>query len=756
MRKLILAFIILLFPTLAFAGMLTDNMTITNNLTVNGTLKANITTTYVNSSEADITNLTVTNATGDYGNFTDVVATNITIGANTLTTSEWAYLDGTNQALKTTDNVSHNNISAGNISVTGVIVGYWNASEILALENLTNYFNGSATLALGNLTNYFNGSTTLALDNLTNYANWTQIDAIENLTNYPNWTELLAVENLTNYFNGSTLLALSNLTNYLNYSQLGAIENLTNYANWTQIDAIDNLTNYPNWTELLAVDNLTYYFNGSTLLALENLTNYFNGSTTLALDNLTNYLNYTQLDALDNLTNYANWTELIAVENFTNYFNNTALLALANLTNYYNKSTILAVQNDSAAVGTNPAINFLPGDNVQLVVENGTNRVNVTINANVTGGIGNVTGVGTSKAGNIPQYNDTAGIEIIDSNQPISIIGTLQDNDAILAYQLQSISAVSIFGYEDGVADSFYDATGIDATASLNETYNTTGDFYENEIAAANNESAFSIALIDSPGSGYNNTTGRAIASAAGIADHSYNSFKVQFKAHSTTILKIKTAYLGEQNTGINFKASPAKVKLTFGGLDNATISAGSSAYSDWVTFNTDGTTALLVSYDVGDSSYITYTSVNGNGAGITVGVQAANDTATFSSDGATYGYIVDAINGNYSDTKPMTLISINSTAYADPASARLIAMIEPVDAITINTDVKGYVSEDGGANWEQVTFVNETITNGTTRVYAGSVNITDRNNVLMARKITTENLKRIRIRSWSEYWKAE
>lgn len=106
------------------------------------------------------------------------------------------------------------------------------------------------------------------------------------------------------------------------------------------------------------------------------------------------------------------------------------------------------------------------------------------------------------------------------------------------------------------------------------------------------------------------------------------------------------------------------------------------------------------------------------------------------------------------SDLGNMTLISEPSEAEAEPTNARLIILAEPVDSITINTDLKGYVSLDDGSNFEQVTLVDQGNFDTAKHVYAGSEDLTDRDDKTMVWKIETANNKNIKIHAIGLLWK--
>jgi hypothetical protein len=101
-----------------------------------------------------------------------------------------------------------------------------------------------------------------------------------------------------------------------------------------------------------------------------------------------------------------------------------------------------------------------------------------------------------------------------------------------------------------------------------------------------------------------------------------------------------------------------------------------------------------------------------------------------------------------------MTLISSYSEAETEPSTARYLALVEPVDAITVNTDVKGYVSEDNGSNYDQVTLTDEGYFDSSKKILAGNVSITDRSDKTMRQKLTTHNNKDLKVHAWGMLWK--
>jgi len=73
-----------------------------------------------------------------------------------------------------------------------------------------------------------------------------------------------------------------------------------------------------------------------------------------------------------------------------------------------------------------------------------------------------------------------------------------------------------------------------------------------------------------------------------------------------------------------------------------------------------------------------------------------------------------------------MTLISQSQTAEASPSDARIVIFEEDVDSITLNTDIKAYITRENGtgATWEQVTLTDEGNYEGSKRVLSGVVDL--------------------------------
>jgi hypothetical protein len=101
-----------------------------------------------------------------------------------------------------------------------------------------------------------------------------------------------------------------------------------------------------------------------------------------------------------------------------------------------------------------------------------------------------------------------------------------------------------------------------------------------------------------------------------------------------------------------------------------------------------------------------------------------------------------------------MTLISDSFTAESAPDNARIVIREEDVDAVTLNTDLKAYVSRDGGTNWSQATLEDEGDYDSDTRIVAGSVDISGQpSGTNMEYKVTTHNGKSLNVHATALNW---
>lgn len=106
--------------------------------------------------------------------------------------------------------------------------------------------------------------------------------------------------------------------------------------------------------------------------------------------------------------------------------------------------------------------------------------------------------------------------------------------------------------------------------------------------------------------------------------------------------------------------------------------------------------------------------------------------------------------------SEDLELVSESFEAEATPTEARVCVFLEEVDAITVNTDFKAYVSRDDGTNWTQITLTNEGEYDTGKDILSGSISVSAQpSDKTMRYKLITDNLKVVKIHGASLSWKS-
>ena len=99
-----------------------------------------------------------------------------------------------------------------------------------------------------------------------------------------------------------------------------------------------------------------------------------------------------------------------------------------------------------------------------------------------------------------------------------------------------------------------------------------------------------------------------------------------------------------------------------------------------------------------------------------------------------------------------MTLVSDPFTAEAEPDEGYIILWEEDVDAITLDTDIKAWVSVDNGSNWDQANLT-EVTTIGAGRILTGTADVSARTGTTMLWKVTSHNNKQLMVHAVGLEW---
>jgi hypothetical protein len=101
-----------------------------------------------------------------------------------------------------------------------------------------------------------------------------------------------------------------------------------------------------------------------------------------------------------------------------------------------------------------------------------------------------------------------------------------------------------------------------------------------------------------------------------------------------------------------------------------------------------------------------------------------------------------------------MTLISNVKTALTAPTSVRIVLFEEDIDAITLNTDLIVYVSRNDGTNWTEGTLENMGTYSSLARILTALIDVSSQpSGTNLKYKIVTANTKNLKIHGTGLHW---
>jgi len=360
---------------------------------------------------------------------------------------------------------------------------------------------------------------------------------------------------------------------------------------------------------------------------------------------------------------------------------------------------------------------------------------------------------------------DPAGTEATVAARLTAIEAAGVDESVIMNIYLNSfriaiLGSYAVMNMAKGISDEYEDETGIDTTASTNEVYDSANDLYS-PTAIGGYASQYPTQDDDHVKSTTKFTTdfwAYFATDPTKSLDGSWGSNNWLSAQHSITEQRFHID-LGSAKIikRIYYENSHLEGTYTNTGVKNFTLwgsNTGVGSFDDLVYANDEGWTEITCSQntfdehagsDIADPKYITVT----------------NTTA--------YRYYALKFADNYTEanwlgvrrielqtvyTANMTLISEKFTADSTPDDARIIIFEEDVDAITLNTDIKAYVSRDDGANWTQITLTDEGNYSGSKRILSGTADISGQpEDTDMVYKIESLNNKDLKIHGAALSW---
>lgn len=288
----------------------------------------------------------------------------------------------------------------------------------------------------------------------------------------------------------------------------------------------------------------------------------------------------------------------------------------------------------------------------------------------------------------------------------------------------------------NGIVDPLTDETDVDTGSSINEIFtSTSGGFYYGTD---------SIAVAQGTGTATGDmTSGGGLAAAF---DGSVNAYDAGAKrnAASGNIGKDWGSGVTKKIAGVVFRTiSDGKIDGGVGAQTMAITVERSDNGSDWTQIYSESGIS-------NNSNGQTFTKITG----FTNTAAARYVRINFSHDGGAETH-VDEVTFHEEALPNVTLISNAYTATSAPSAAVLGFQTVENEAATINTDIKGFVSRDGGSNFTEVTLVLKTTLGQTgTKYYeSAETTLTSTSGSSMVWKITTHNSKDIEIHGVALSW---
>jgi len=286
-----------------------------------------------------------------------------------------------------------------------------------------------------------------------------------------------------------------------------------------------------------------------------------------------------------------------------------------------------------------------------------------------------------------------------------------------------------------GIADEYNDASGVNASGSVDETYDATGDFYSNAGAGTSTVNAIPDMTSNTAPSGVASSTGGG-SDAYVLYDRTYSIFAfgspygfVKYDFGSGNGKVIKQYKIGARND----YTDSAPRAWTF---------QGSNDDSTWTTIDTQSGQSFsggqLKVYNVTNSTNYRY--------------YRNNFTQTNGHSNMTWNSIE-----MYAALPPvnMSILSNVFTATTQPTKARVVLLHQPVDSVTLNTDLVISVSRDGGTTFTNAVASSEGVySTGINIISTASIDISGQPaGTSMVYKLTTANTKEQKVHGTWLQW---
>jgi len=292
---------------------------------------------------------------------------------------------------------------------------------------------------------------------------------------------------------------------------------------------------------------------------------------------------------------------------------------------------------------------------------------------------------------------------IIKSNGVLKIADRIENNIMLLAFYRSVDSGATQYNLMDGIIDEYEDESGIDTGNSTNEDYDSTNDLYSPTSSAGSDIIDQSSGSLGGPLGGAAGGQEYRVAQSFQL-DSNYTIAGVSYKlgTNSGSPTGNHTVRIETDNSGVpsgtladanaSKEITPVANSYNTATFDNTFQLSSSTTY--WLVILCD---------NQADNVYwrVLYDSANPYANGMRA--YSTDGGSSWTTSGVTsHDHVFKIISAPTADL--MTLISESFTAEVAPDDARIVLFEEDVDNITVNTDIKAYVSRDGGTTYTQVT----------------------------------------------------
>ena len=354
-------------------------------------------------------------------------------------------------------------------------------------------------------------------------------------------------------------------------------------------------------------------------------------------------------------------------------------------------------------------------------------------------------------------FNDTVGTEDIEdgavTEDKLSFAAANDINIVVNAFRIADAGSFSVQNIVDGFVDGFVDQAGVDNGSSSGELF-LAGAFQNFGV-----ENAVEDTDLTDPSNHVTATAGVLVDDtddngATKLTSNVSGDFDFTFTLDTSGTIRWRLGMLDSSGT---FDAN---------GITNRGGLKQSSKDSFWINpddddvYFKDTVELSTATFSLGDRIRIKRSS--GTFSLIQNGSEIHEWTNTSTADmqvifwHANGGGTVDLVEvGDTVLVANMTLISDTVTAETQPDEAKIVILHEPVDTVTLNTDLKAFASRNGGTNWTQITLADEGVFDGSINVLTGDADISGQPaGTSMEYKIETLNNKEQRLHGTALQWR--